>query len=91
MSDSDEDRKVYGAAAHLPEIWAQDPAGWFRHIEAQFNIKKIMDKKTRYFYAMSKITADLHMYVEDVDEAQVTEESYDKLKTTLIDALRPVR
>jgi len=40
-------------ALKLPVFWTQQPQVWFLQTEAQFNIRKIADDTTMYYYVVS--------------------------------------
>ncbi|KAJ8415607.1 hypothetical protein AAFF_G00425870 [Aldrovandia affinis] len=42
-------------AIKLPEFWESSAAAWFSTVEAQFEIRKITDDKTRYYYVVAAL------------------------------------
>jgi len=50
----------------LPEFWTDNPAVWFIQAEAQFQLKGITDRKTKFYHIVSKIPKEIAVSCVDI-------------------------
>ena len=67
----------------LPPFWPDKTDIWFAQAEAQFKMKNITNKKTKYAYVVSVQDSDKATQVLDIIRAPPAEEPYKALKNRL--------
>ena len=90
-SDQDEmpdDAKVGMLWVKLPLFWPDKPEAWFGQAEANFRAGRITSKKTQFNLAMVALDAETINGVLDLIEKPPEDDSYDELKTRLIQAFK---
>lgn len=75
---------VNAVAIKLPTFWTSQPGVWFTQAEAQFNIRKISEDTTKYFYVVSALDQATASRMYDVLSNPPTNEKYDNLKKKLL-------
>ena len=70
----------------LPPFWPDKTDIWFAQAEAQFKMKNITNKKTKYAYVVSVQDSDKATQVLDIIRAPPAEEPYKALKNRLTKA-----
>ena len=71
----------------LPTFWAKRPNIWFAQAEAQFDIQKITEEKTKYSYLVAALDEDTAIQVGDFLDNPPADERYTKLKDRLTQKL----
>ena len=68
-------------AVRLPEFWPTSADFWFLQAEAQFDLKNITAKETRYYYVVATLSQET---ARRVMPTLLAKEGYDALKTELL-------
>ena len=71
----------------LPTFWARRPNIWFAQAEAQFDIHKITEEKTKYSYLVAALDEDSAIQVGDFLDNPPADERYTQLKDRLTQKL----
>ena len=71
----------------LPTFWARRPNIWFAQAEAQFDIHKISEEKTKYSYLVAALDEDSAIQVGDFLDNPPADERYTKLNDRLTQKL----
>ena len=72
-------------AVKLPTFWTTQPASWFQQAEAQFNIRKIVDDDTKYYYIISALSQEAAGRIQHLLECPPSANRYQALKTRLLE------
>ncbi len=48
---------IHAATVKLPDFWQHNPRAWFQHIEAQFQLRGIIQDVTKYFHVVAALDA----------------------------------
>ena len=83
MSDVEESATV-ATFTQLPPFWSTRPHAWFAHVEAQFELKRIVSQRTRYNHVVVSLTPELADEVEDIISSPPSETPYDILKEAIL-------
>ena len=70
----------------LPSFWTQQPEVWFLQVEAQFNIRKITNDATKFYYIVSALDQATSNRVLDVLSSPPDANKYETLKKRLLDS-----
>ncbi|XP_069361491.1 uncharacterized protein [Maniola hyperantus] len=79
--------ELFRVGIRVPPFWAEKPSIWFAQIEAQFNIARITDDNTKFYYVLSHLDGQYSANVEDIIENPPSTGKFEKLKTELIKRL----
>ncbi|KAJ8401706.1 hypothetical protein AAFF_G00376770 [Aldrovandia affinis] len=71
-------------AIKLPEFWESSAAAWFSTVEAQFEIRKITDDKTRYYYVVAALGSSVASRLVGLLTDPPEEDKYATLKALLL-------
>ncbi|KAH7982645.1 hypothetical protein HPB52_006266 [Rhipicephalus sanguineus] len=52
---------------HLPSLWPENPAAWFTHAEAIYDLRHITWQRAKFFHAVSALTTEVVQELPDVD------------------------
>lgn len=72
------------APLRLPAFWADKPALWFAHAEAQFELHRVSASRTRYSHVLSQLDQRQAAEVEDLLLAPPEDHPYETLKSELV-------
>ena len=72
-------------ALKLPMFWTQQPQVWFLQTEAQFNIRKIGDDTTKYYYVVSSLDQSTAGWITDFLAHSPSDNKYEALKERLLE------
>ena len=75
----------HAVSLKLPTFWTSQPEVWFAQAEAQFNIRKITNDETKYYYVLSALDQATATRLLDLINQPPTERKYGTLKERLID------
>jgi len=76
-------------ALKLPAMWTEDMGTWFHQAEAQFELRKITDEKTRFYHVVAVLTADNAAKVKHLIRNPPQETPYTALKAALLERYEP--
>ncbi|XP_059085598.1 uncharacterized protein LOC131882468 [Tigriopus californicus] len=68
----------------LPPFWAVQPKVWFAQAEAQFVLRGIVTKETKYQYLVASLDQDAAKRVVDLISDLPSKGKYEMLKTRLL-------
>ncbi|KII71860.1 hypothetical protein RF11_01405 [Thelohanellus kitauei] len=68
----------------LPTFWTKAPDVWFTQTEAQFNIRKISDDSTRYYYVVASLDQETAANLRDLIGQPPEKNMYAVLKARLL-------
>ncbi|KAJ8399523.1 hypothetical protein AAFF_G00409340 [Aldrovandia affinis] len=71
-------------AIKLPEFWESSAAAWFSTVEAQFEIRKITDDKTQYYYVVAALGSSVASRLVGLLTDPPEENKYATLKALLL-------
>lgn len=71
-------------AIKIPEFWESSAAAWFSTVEAQFEIRKITDDSTRYYYVVSALGSNVASRLVGLLTYPPETEKYVTLKAQLL-------
>lgn len=82
---------LHAVSVKLPPFWPEDPALWFRQVEAQFATRGINQSLTKYNYIVASLSPDTAREVRDLILQPPADDPYTALKEqlTLRTALTP--
>ena len=69
----------------LPVFWTTQPTVWFRQTEAQFQIRKITDDATKYFYVVAALDQSTASRLIDTLDSPPDQDKYQYLKNRLVE------
>ena len=72
----------------LPTFWPDMPEAWFGQAEANFRARRITSQKLKFNLVVVALDADTLKGVLDLIEKEPDDESYDKLKSRLVQAFK---
>lgn len=78
---------VSHVAIKPPPFWRSSPQFWFNRLEAQFELARIVDQRTKFNYVLSVLDGEIIQVVSDIIRNPHANEPYDVLKTNLISRL----
>lgn len=79
--------ELFRVGIRVPPFWPEKPSIWFAQIEAQFNIARITDDNTKFYYVLAHLDGKYSATVEDIIENPPATAKFDKLKSELIKRL----
>jgi hypothetical protein len=82
---------VHAVAIKLPTFWTSQPSIWFIQAEAQFNIRKVTEDSTKYYYVVSALDQTTASRIMDVLQHPPDEGLYDNLKKRLLETFGQTR
>ncbi|XP_047996330.1 uncharacterized protein LOC125234169 [Leguminivora glycinivorella] len=82
--DATEEAQVCKVGVRVPPFNADEPALWFAQIEAQFQLSKITQDDTKFYYVAGQLEARYAMEVKDVITNPPAADKYGKIKAELI-------
>ena len=71
-------------AIKLPTFWTEQPHVWFLQVEAQFNIRKITDDSTKFYYVVAALDQTTSSRILDVLSSPPAADKYITLKNRLL-------
>ena len=84
MAETNTVAETNAVAIKLPTFWTQQPDVWFLQTEAQFNIRKITDDTTKFYYLVSALDQATSCRVLDVLSSPPASGKYNALKNRLL-------
>jgi hypothetical protein len=90
-ADSAPPAKIFRVVVRLSPFWAERPAVWFIHAEAQFPLAGISSEKTKFCYVISQLDHPYAKEVEDIINSPSERDCYITLRTELVRRLSPSR
>lgn len=81
------DSSISYVAVKPPPFWRSSPQFWFDRLEAQFELARISDQRTKFNYVLSVLDGEVIQVVSDIIRSPHVSEPYDNLKTNLIKRL----
>jgi hypothetical protein len=76
-------RRTIGSVT-LPTFWPNNPAAWFRSVEAQFEVKGITEAADKYYLDLASLGEAQVERVHNVLDEEPGENAYQKIKNTLL-------
>ncbi len=76
--------EINAVALKRPQFWRNQPRVWFGQAEAQFQVRKITQDDTKYYYALAALDQDTATRVVDLIENPLANNKYNTLKDRLI-------
>lgn len=83
-TDRDVSTELFRVGVRVPPFWIEKPNIWFAQIEAQFNLARITDDNTKFYYVLAHLDGQYSATVEDIIENPPSTGKYEKLKSELI-------
>lgn len=82
-SDNEQETQETVSSVYLkPPVFSETSVPtWFRVLEAQFHIGKIISLRTKYFHALAQLPTDV---VERISPAELDSQDYSRLKAAVI-------
>ncbi|XP_076655177.1 uncharacterized protein LOC143360335 [Halictus rubicundus] len=71
-------------AVHMAKFWAEKPALWFAHLDAQFGLRGITQEDTKYHHVVAQLDVKTAQEVEDILLNPPEQNKYTRLKDELI-------
>jgi hypothetical protein len=84
LEEEDKMAEANAVAIKLPPFYKSNPTMWFRQVEAQFDIRRITEDKTKFAYLLSALPADIAELMESAIENATGDDKYNSLKVALI-------
>lgn len=69
----------------LSPFWVSQPQVWFEKAEAQFHVRQITAKATKYYYAVGALDQDTAAHIIDYLSHPPLDSKYEGIKNLLID------
>ena len=82
---NDQAQDLNAVAIKLPTFWTAQPTVWFLQAEAQFNIRKVTEDSTKYYYVVSALDQTTASRITDVLQNPPDNGLYDNLKKRLLE------
>ncbi|XP_046960643.1 uncharacterized protein LOC124530502 [Vanessa cardui] len=86
-TDRDPSAELCRVGVRVPPFWVVKPKIWFAQIEAQFNLARITDDNTKFYYVLAHLDGQYSAVVEDIIENPPASGKFEKLKSELIKRL----
>ena len=80
---------VFGASVQLPMFDKSEPEAWFILAEANFNLRKVTDSKTKYWYVLSKFDAITLRKLSTFLKLPQGDDPYQELRDKLCETFEP--
>jgi len=71
-------------AIRIPPFWPEKPTLWFCQIESQFELNKIVQDTTKYWYLVSQLDMKFAQEVEDIITQPPQDNKYNTIKNELV-------
>ena len=80
---------VFGASVQLPMFDKTEPDAWFVLAEANFNLRKVTDSSTKYWYVLSKFDTPTLRKLSTFLKMPRGEDPYNELREMLCETYEP--
>jgi hypothetical protein len=72
------------SSVKLPPFWPNNPAAWFRSVEAQFVVKGVMAAADKYYLVLAALNESQVERIHNILDEEPGEAGYQKIKDALL-------